>query len=74
MCQPSGPGLIPYMSRSESALTRGNPIMVLNPTTFRELYDLQIIRDTSLITGFCTDPQTNKFLSFSYQKKFQFHL
>ena len=34
LCQPSGPGLIPGMSRSETAITRGNPIMQLPPTTF----------------------------------------
>ena len=34
VCQPSGPGPIPGMSRSESAITRGNPIMLLSPTTF----------------------------------------
>ena len=34
LCLPTGPGSIPGMSRSESAITRGNPIMLLGPTTF----------------------------------------
>ena len=34
VCQPSVPGSIPGMSRSETAITRGNPIMLLPPTTF----------------------------------------
>ena len=34
MCQPSGPGLIPCMSRSETAITRGCPILLLPPTRF----------------------------------------
>ena len=34
VCQSSSPGLIPGMSRSESASTRGNPIMLLPPTMF----------------------------------------
>ena len=32
--QPNGPGSIPGMSRSESAITRGNPIMLLPSTPF----------------------------------------
>ena len=34
MCQPSDPGLNPGMSRSETAITGGNPIMLLPPKTF----------------------------------------
>ena len=32
MCQPSGPGSIPGMSHSETAISRGNPIMLLSPS------------------------------------------
>ena len=32
--QPSGPGFIPVMSPSESAITRGNPIMLLPSSAF----------------------------------------
>ena len=38
VCQPSGPGSIPGMSRSETAITRGNPIMLLPPTTLCVLH------------------------------------
>jgi hypothetical protein len=34
VCQPSGPGSIPGMSHSLTAITRGNPIMLLPPTMF----------------------------------------
>ena len=34
VCQSSGPGSIPGMSRSETAIRRGNLIMLLPPTTF----------------------------------------
>ena len=33
-CQPSGPGQIPGMSHSETAITRGNLIKLLPPTKF----------------------------------------
>ena len=38
VCQPSGLGSIPGMSRSETAVTRGNPIMLLPSTTFCVLH------------------------------------
>ena len=38
MCQPSGPGSIPGLTPLETAITRGNLIMLLPPTTFCVLH------------------------------------
>ena len=48
VCQTRGPGPIPGMSHSETAITRGNPIMLLPPTTFRVLhaYVLTCLQDS----------------------------
>ena len=48
VCQPSGPGSIPGMSRSMTAITRGNPIMLLPPNTVHVLhaYVLTCLQDS----------------------------